>query len=124
MCLSEDSSELCDWSKWIMRVILTNQIPALMNSHLHLADENLARRPPSRHVRRPPSSRPCFHLQLVEAGLPFIIGFLFHVNCVQFPEASLPFLFLRVMLRWKSCLKMIKANKPEPEDATHGKVRF
>ena len=23
---------------------------------------------------------------------------------------------------WKSCLKMIKANKPEPEDATHDKV--
>ena len=26
------------------------------------------------------------------------------------------------MLRWKSCLKTIKANKPEPEDATHDKV--
>ena len=25
------------------------------------------------------------------------------------------------MLRWKSCLKMIKANKAEPEDATHDK---
>ena len=31
-------------------------------------------------------------------------------------------MLLRIMLRWKSCLKMIKANKPEPEDATHDKV--
>ena len=26
------------------------------------------------------------------------------------------------MLRWKSCLKTIKANKAEPKDATHDKV--
>ena len=28
----------------------------------------------------------------------------------------------RIMLRCKSCLKTIKANKPEPEDASHDKV--
>ena len=33
---------------------MTNQILALMNSHLPLADESLGGRPPSRHVRRPP----------------------------------------------------------------------
>ena len=27
------------------------------------------------------------------------------------------------MLRWKSSLKRIKANKTEPEDATHDKVK-
>ena len=32
-------------------------------------------------------------------------------------------MLLRIMLRWNSCLKMIKANKPEPEDATHDKVQ-
>ena len=31
-------------------------------------------------------------------------------------------MLLRIMLRWKSCLKTIKANKPEPEDATYDKV--
>ena len=28
----------------------------------------------------------------------------------------------RIMLRLKGYFKMIKANKPEPEDATHDKV--
>ena len=28
-------------------------------------------------------------------------------------------MLLRIMLRWKSCLKMIKVNKPEPKDASH-----
>ena len=32
-------------------------------------------------------------------------------------------MLLRIMLRWKSCLKTIKANKPEHEDATHDKVQ-
>ena len=32
-------------------------------------------------------------------------------------------MLLRIMLRWKSCLKTIKANKTEPEDATHEKVQ-
>ena len=54
--MSEDNAELCDWSKWFIGVILTNQIPALMNSHLPLVDESLAGRPPSRHVRRPQAS--------------------------------------------------------------------
>ena len=32
-------------------------------------------------------------------------------------------MLLRIMLERKSCLKTIKANKPEPEDATHDKVQ-
>ena len=32
-------------------------------------------------------------------------------------------MLLRIMLRWKSCLKTVKANKPEYEDATHDKVQ-
>ena len=43
----------CDWSTRFLRVILTNQIPALMSLHLPLADESLAGRPPNRHIRRP-----------------------------------------------------------------------
>ena len=31
-------------------------------------------------------------------------------------------MLLRIMLRWKSCFKTIKANKPEPEDATQDNV--
>ena len=54
VCLCGDNSEPCHWSTRFSGVILTNQIPALMNSHLPLADESLAGRPPSRHVRRPP----------------------------------------------------------------------
>lgn len=32
-------------------------------------------------------------------------------------------MLLRTMLRWKSCLKTIKANKPEPDDATYDNVQ-